>query len=153
MLCGKKMSKKYYKKQANHESHIRKALAEYLHLQYPNTFWLFDLTGEKMPIGQAKKLSKLKCRKGIPDFFMAEKTSKYNGLFIELKRDDRYVEKIIDDENFGSGKLKEHIEEQRKMIEGLNDRGYYATFAVGFEDAKAVIDRYLSCVVVNETSR
>jgi hypothetical protein len=38
----------------------------------------------------------------------------------------------------------EHIAEQEEIIHRLNQRGYLASFVIGFEDAKSLIDYYFS---------
>jgi hypothetical protein len=60
----------------------------------------------------------------------------YHGLFIELK---------IDNICFKNGNFKsEHIGGQYETICELNKLGYHACFAVGFDEAKRIIDGYLT---------
>jgi hypothetical protein len=62
----------------------------------------------------------------------------YPALFIELKRKgERILKKDMTPAN-------EHIAEQAEMIKLLRKRGYLAQFAVGFEQAKELIDWYLT---------
>ena len=63
----------------------------------------------------------------------------YAGCFIELKKDrnELYTKK---NEIKGS----RHIQEQVRMLKSLDESGYYATFACGFDEAKEVVDWYLS---------
>lgn len=112
-------------------------------------------------------------RRGWPDLFIAEpkhiwdtnkslgvrigfaddgETQLYSqivaGLFIELKKDgekllvgprakNRFLS--IDGKEYKT----EHLKEQADVIYKLNQRGYIAVFAVGFEEAKKLIDEYL----------
>lgn len=62
----------------------------------------------------------------------------YNGLYLELKAEGNSPFK-----KDGSLKKDEHLEEQEEMLEALRSRGYKAEFAVGFEEAKELIDDYL----------
>lgn len=63
---------------------------------------------------------------------------KYAGLMIELKREGtRLVKKNGDP-------ASDHIREQGEVIEQLRERGYAAGFAVGFDEAKNIIDEYLA---------
>lgn len=59
------------------------------------------------------------------------------GLFLELKKEGTRLKKK-------NGEwATEHIAEQAKVLEKLRQRGYCAEFAVGFEEAKRIIDGYL----------
>lgn len=59
-----------------------------------------------------------------------------SGLFIELKRDGTRIKKR--DGSYAS----DHIAEQAKLLSLLEDQGYLAVFAVGFDEARQVIDSY-----------
>lgn len=59
------------------------------------------------------------------------------GLFIEFKKDNTRLKK-----QNGEWASK-HIAEQAKTLKDLRDRGYCAEFAVGFDEAKKIIDEYL----------
>ena len=65
---------------------------------------------------------------------------KYAGLMIELKREGVRIYK-----KDGTLVSDEHIREQYDMLEQLRRRGYAANFACGFDEAKALIDRYMRC--------
>lgn len=72
--------------------------------------------------------------------FIAMPNKEYHGLFVELKKVGTRLKK-----KNGQYATK-HIKEQAEMIEKLNTAGYYAAFAVGFDEAKKIIDNYLlSC--------
>lgn len=61
----------------------------------------------------------------------------FYGLFLELKKDGTRLKKK-------NGEwATEHIAEQAAVLEELSERGYCAEFAVGFEEAKKIIDEYL----------
>ena len=59
------------------------------------------------------------------------------GLFIELKKDGTRLKKKNGDW------ANDHIAEQALVLEELQKRGYTAEFAVGFDQAKELIDKYL----------
>lgn len=61
----------------------------------------------------------------------------WSGLYIELKKEGTHLKKKNGDW------ATEHIAEQAKVLEDLRSRGYCAEFAVGFEEAKKIIDEYL----------
>lgn len=63
------------------------------------------------------------------------------GLFLELKKEGTRLKKK-------NGEwATEHINEQAEMLEELRKRGYCAEFAVGFGEAKKIIDDYLMGIV------
>jgi hypothetical protein len=59
------------------------------------------------------------------------------GLFIELKKEGTRLRKKNGDY------ASEHIAEQAEVLAELDKRGYCACFAVGFDEAKRIIDEYL----------
>lgn len=59
------------------------------------------------------------------------------GLFLELKKEDTRLKKKNGDW------ATKHIAEQAEVLGELRQRGYCAEFAVGFEEAKKIIDEYL----------
>ena len=122
------------------EANEQMLVVQYLKLQYPNVIFNADMSGIKLSIGQAMKQIKLGMPRGYPDLFIAEPNEMrygtfYFGLFIELKKSGLKLKK-----KDGSW-INEHIEEQAQMYK-LNLRGYYATFCIGFNEAKQTIDNY-----------
>jgi flagellar biosynthesis/type III secretory pathway protein FliH len=119
-------------------------IARYLQLQYPEVIYRFDLAADlKLTAGQAAKHKRLHPHRGYPDLFIAEPktttyTMEYTGLYLELKAEGNSPFK-----KDGTLKKNEHLEEQNEMLENLRDKGYKAEFAVGFEEAKEIIDDYL----------
>jgi hypothetical protein len=126
------------KKIITKESSLHQQVVDYLKYQYPKVLFRTDFAaGIKMTIGQAVKHKKLqKCDKW-PDMFIAKPMGDYAGLFLELKKD--YLS-IYNKKH----ELKNvHVKDQAKVLEQLNDYGYMALFAVGFDEAKMKIDNYL----------
>ena len=140
------------------EHDIYVQIADYLRYQYPSVIYRFDLAADlKLSIGQARKHKHLQHYRGYPDLFIAEPKTvathrdmcvglrlldrqlQYSGLFLEIKKPGTriYTKKglLVSDE---------HIREQFDMLESLRRRGYMAEFACGFEEAKKIIDEYLS---------
>ena len=129
------------------ELELQAQVADYLRLQYPNVLFHSDYgSGIKLTPGQAVKQKRLQGgRRAWPDMFIASATPKMGykgcfilfGLFIELKRDGTRLKKK-------SGKwANEHIKEQAEILHELREEGYAAEFAVGFDEAKKIIDEYL----------
>ncbi len=113
------------------EKTLHRAVCDYLRLQYPDVLFNSDLSGSmKLTIGQAKALKYLRSNRGWPDIFIAEPRGNFAGFFLELKREGKIVN-------------SQHVKEQKEMIKKLNDRGYFAFIAAGFDEAKKVIDAYM----------
>lgn len=71
----------------------------------------------------------------------------FGGLYLELKKEG---EKIYPGPRAkrhrskdGKDYKNEHIMEQADVLYGLRQRGYCAEFAIGFDEAKKIIDEYL----------
>lgn len=125
------------------ESDLQIMVADYLRLQYPDVLFHSDFgSGIKLTIGQAAKQKRQNGgRRAWPDMFIAEPMEVngriYNGLFVELKKEGTRLTKK------NGEYASQHIAEQSEVLERLNFRGYKATFAIGFEEAKEIIDDYL----------
>lgn len=122
------------------EDNLRSQVAMWLQLQHPEVIYHFDLASDlKLTIGQASKHKRLHPKRGYPDLFIAEPRSCYHGMYIELKADGQSPFK-----RDGELKASVHLKEQAEMLKRLNLRGYYATFATGFDEAKGLIEKYLN---------
>ncbi len=126
------------------ESTLQCHVADYLRLQYPHVLFHSDYgSGIKLTPGQAAKQKRQNGgRRAWPDMFIACVRTigdrYYHGLFLELKREGTRIIKK-------DGKLvaDQHIREQHALLVELERRGYAARFAVGFDQAKQIIDWYL----------
>jgi hypothetical protein len=118
------------------EYDLQKAVCNYLNAQYPDILYISTGTSLKLTMMQAvrnKAIQKndFKC----PDLLILEPKYPWLGLFIELK-----IEPYLKQNgNFKS----EHIKAQNDTLFKLNNKMYYATFSVGFEQTKRIIDEYL----------
>ena len=121
------------------EKHVHQAIVNYLKMQYPNVLFRSDSgAGIKLTIGQAKAQKSIQKCRAWPDLFIAHPVDIWHGMFIELK--DEGVKLTKKDGSYAS----EHIEEQSIVLSDLTAEGYYADFAVGFNEAKKLIDNYLA---------
>lgn len=131
------------------ESTLQCHVADYLRLQYPRVLFHSDFgAGIKLTPGQAAKQKRQNGgRRAWPDLFIAEtiivekKDGTYkglSGLFVELKREGTRIYK-----KDGTLVADQHIREQHALLVELERRGYMARFAVGFDQAKQIIDEYL----------
>lgn len=137
------------------ESELQTQVADYLRLKYPNVLFHSDFgSGIKLTKGQAIRQKRQNGgRRGWPDIFIAEpitwqgiRTAEWYisdgnicdaGLFLELKREGTRLKKK-------NGEwANDHIAEQAELLDKLGSRGYRAEFAVGFDEAKRIIDDYL----------
>lgn len=130
------------------ESTLQCHVADYLRLQYPHVLFHSDFgAGVKLTPGQARiQYRQNGGRRAWPDLLIAEPRTVtigknkycYAGLFIELKREGTRILK-----KDGTLVADAHIREQHELLCELERRGYKAVFAVGFDQAKDIIDRYL----------
>lgn len=119
------------------EENLQIVVCNYIRAQYPKVLFNSDLSGIKLTMGQAVKAKKLRSSKGFPDLVIYEPRGNYHALFLELKREG---EKILNKK----GDLKtDHLKEQDEVISKLCVKGYLACFAIGFDEAKRIIDMYL----------
>ena len=136
---------------ANSEEALAIKISDYLKTQYPDVIFHFDYgSGLKMTKGQAIRQKRLNKYRGYPDLFIAEPRTVvlgeskfdnvivyYSGLYLEIKKAGTRLKKK-------NGEwASEHVAEQAKMLEALEDKDYKTEFAVGFEKAKEIIDKYL----------
>jgi len=128
------------------ESQLHKQICDYLKLQYPKVLFNTDLSGVKLSIGQAKKAKQLRSGRGFPDIVIYDtslvqsKTGDvdvFSALFLEVKKETPFKKD-------GNLKKNAHLEEQSKILERLNNKGYKALFVWTFDYAKSVIDDYLN---------
>lgn len=133
------------------ELDLQAQVADYIRLRYPNVLFHSDFgSGIKLTPGQARKQKRLQGgRRAWPDMFIAEVRAVMHpevkvkwlrfGLFIELKKEGTriFTKK-------GPLVADGHIREQFDMLEELKQRGYEAHFACGFDEAKKIIDDYLT---------
>ena len=127
-------------KQVGSENELRRQLATWLQLQYPNIIYRFDLAADlKLTVGQARKHKALHPHRGYPDLFIAEPRSCFHGMYVELKAEGKSPYK-----RNGELKSSEHLTEQAEFLKKLNCRGYFAGFATGFDEAKDQIEKYLN---------
>lgn len=127
------------------ESELQVLVADYIRVRYPDALFHSDFgSGIKLTPGQAMKQKRQNGgRRAWPDMFIAEPQLNTNilkisgGLFLELKKEGTRLKKK-------NGEwANDHIAEQALVLEELQKRGYAAEFAVGFDQAKELIDKYL----------
>lgn len=127
------------------EIDLYEQLALYMNVQYPGVIYHFDLSGLWTPSHKARNLYGRLNKRAWPDLFIAHMRqgaagpgSWCGGLFLELKKDSTVLFK-----KDGSMRANPHHLEQAKMLESLRMQGFFAEFAVGFDQAKELIDNYI----------
>lgn len=119
------------------EARLHEQVCQYLRVQYPGVLFRTDFAaGIKMTMGQAARHKKLQSGRAWPDLAIYEPRHGFFALFLELKAATIYKR---------NGELlsNPHVEEQQDMLKLLRSKGYQAQFAVGFDQAKELIDGYL----------
>jgi hypothetical protein len=131
------------KRKKQPEFELQKAICQYLSLQYPNILFLSDTIASLRLTPQQQVRNSAIQKKGFhcPDLIILQPNKYFFGLFIELKTETPF--KL-------NGEIKasqnDHLKNQYNTIEKLNLMEYYAGFAWSFEQAKKIIDEYLSYV-------
>jgi hypothetical protein len=120
---------------------LSKAVADYLRLQFPRVEYHFDQSGTMMTKAQSGMQKALQKRRGFADLFIMEPRGQYHGCFIELKAEGVRLRKK------DGSPAGDHIAEQMTFKTLMLQRGYFATFCVGFSEAKTSIDEYLKLCV------
>ena len=129
------------KHRAQPEEALRRAVAQYLALAYPTVMFHFERVQNACSKRQMRQIKVEGGAKGWPDLFIAEPRLQTMegpyGLFLELKAEGT---KLWKQNGFPAS---DHVRGQADALYSLRLRGYKAEFAVGFDEAKAIIDAYL----------
>lgn len=135
------------KRKASEES-LQVAISTYLRLQYPNVLFTAESSGIRLTMGQAVKAKKQRSDRALPDLWIMEPKGRYHGLIIELKKNgespwkkDGHLKKKTMKNSDGT--KYDHIQEQSDILRRFLDKGYAATFSVGFDQTKKIIDDYM----------
>lgn len=138
------------KKPQKKETRIQLKVAEFIKLKYPHTFFTSESSGIRVPMGLAVQMKKQRSKHKLPDMIILKPTTRYHGLMLELKTEDNTPFK-----KDGSLKSKvdkstgiDEIFEQASSLDSLTALGYYATYAVGMDEALKIIEDYMSGYIV-----
>lgn len=124
---------------ARNEEAEQIALCNYIRETYPEVVFNTDHSGLRVSIGVANKIKAMHSENGIPDLSIDEPRGGWFGLKIEMKATGNSPFRV-------SGRLKddEHLRKQWKMLMRLENKGYCTGFCVGYDQAKEVVDWYMS---------
>lgn len=122
---------------------MQRRVATYLRREYPGVEFHSDYAaGLKLTENQARIRKSLNSGRGWSDMFIAEMSRGYGGLFIELKKDGVSIYCKTGPRK-GQLVASEQIEIEAAFIQRMLKKGYCARFAVGYDNAVALIDWYL----------
>lgn len=124
------------------EESLQIQICHYLRSQYPGTLWTCDLSsGMKLTIGQAIKAQKMREVRGYPDIMIHHPNGPYHGLVLELKKAGIKLTK-----KDGVTLKDDHIKEQHAVLKRFANKGYKASFGIGFDNTRAIIDQYMQFI-------
>lgn len=126
------------KAKAQSEKVIQIQICKYLQIQYPNVEYRTDKNGVRVGWKQIRTQSQEGGKSGFPDIIIPVPCKGFSGLVIELKKDGENPYK-----KDGTLKKDAHLEDQLWWLDWFKKIGCHATFSVGFEDTKKLIDWYL----------
>ena len=121
------------------EEQLHIAICNYIKLQYPNVIFTSESSGIRVFRQQAKKLKSMRSCSGLPDIMIFEPRKQKAGMFLEVKKDGTKIYK-----KDGELTKDKHLNQQEEILHRLKEKGYFAEFVVGFDEAKVIIDWYMS---------
>ena len=126
------------KKRARDEEILQEQVATYVKFKYPDIIFTSESSGIRVPMSIAKQMKKCRSGKDLPDLIILEPRKGYHGCCIELKKENAEIYK-----KDGSLRKNEHVEGQEQILLNLKEKGYFTSFAIGFDHAISLIDCYL----------
>lgn len=141
MMIFKQTKAKASKLPPASEKVIHSMIADYINLQYPNVMFLSDASGMRLSIGLRNEVKRKRCEKyKILDLIILYPSlDGLHGLILEVKKVGAKLYK-----KDGITWFNEHVEAQAKSLAHLNEIGYLARFAIGFDEAINIINQYLN---------
>lgn len=124
------------KKYSKSEESLQMMVSTFLKLKYPHVVFTSESSGLRLTIGQSVKAKKMRFDRGLPDMIILHPSKGYHGMCLELKNKSPFKKD-------GTLLSDSHLQEQDDLLKELRHLGYYAEFAVGFDDAKKKIDSYM----------
>lgn len=118
------------------EDSIHISICDFIKTQYPDVIFSSEPSGLRLPIGQAKKLARMRSGSKLLDIWIPEPRGPYHGLFFEVKAESPFQKN-------GSLYSDKHLAEQAKMIERLKKKGYQAMFVWSVEQGVIEMNKYM----------
>lgn len=134
---------RYIPKNKKPEETLQIRVASYLKRHYPSTIFLSDAAGLFMTIPMAVKWKRMNSDHARPDLLILAPSAdgEYAAMALELKPEGTTIIVTRGPEK-GNMTVNAHIREQAYCHTLLRGLGYYADFAVGYDDAITQIDKY-----------
>lgn len=154
------IKQRYVPKTIKHEESLQRQVCQYLRLQYPHVIFRSDYSaGLHLTENQARINRSMQSGRGFPDLFIYHPVThikdgvgrQYHGMALELKKDGTSVILKIGPRK-GMLSTDPHIQEQALVLKTLSGLGYYANFAVGFDEATQLIDWYFGRTKTEQAS-
>jgi hypothetical protein len=123
----------------NYETKVQIDLSEYIKDTYPDVIFTSESSGIKLTMGQSIVAKRCRSSRALPDMWVLEPKKGYNGLLLEIKKEDVKIFK-----QDGSIRSEKHLQEQEEMQQRLRLKGYFCEFGIGIEESKKIVDWYLS---------
>lgn len=130
------IKKKYRQRK---EESLQIQVSSYLRAKYPDVIFTSESSGVRVSMGQAVKMKKQRSTHKLPDMIILKPMKQYHGLCLELKKEGETVWL-----KNGSLSTNKHIQEQAETLRELVRLGFIAEFAVGYNEAIKIIDKYFS---------
>lgn len=127
------------KKTQRKEESLQIQVSAYIRAKYPDVIFTSESSGVRVSMGTAIKMKKQRSNHKLPDMIILHPMNGYCGLCIELKKEGE----IVWLKN-GSLSTNKHIQEQAQTLSRLGKLKYCADFAIGYNQAILLIDRYFS---------
>lgn len=127
------------RKRKSQEESIHIAIANYIKLKYPDVVFTSESSGIRVPMHLAVMMKRQRSKHKQPDMIILEPNKEYKGLVMEIKKDAGEV--YLKNGQYSNAK---HIQEQLETLTLLNEKGYFATFACGIDEAIRIIDNYMN---------
>ena len=133
---------RFIPKKTFHEDSIQRQVCSYLRLQYPQVIYRSDYAGTYIEGRYQRTKHLMQSSRGFPDLFIYTPKRGFHGLALELKREGTIIY-LTRGPRKGKLTAELHIQEQAAVLQQLNNEGYFARFAVGYDKAQRMIDWYM----------
>jgi len=120
------------------EAELQRDVCDYIRLKWPDAVFNSDGAGNYVSSATAAMNTALRSSSGYPDLFVAVPRGGFHGLFMELKREGTKLHKVD-----GSW-VNDHVAQQAEVLQRLDDAGYDAWFAIGWDMAIEIVEEYFA---------
>jgi len=121
------------------EEEIHIEICRYIKSRYPSILFTSENSGLRVFWKQAKMLKEMRSCSGLPDIMIFEPRKQKAGMFLEVKKVGTKIYR-----KDGDLRKDKHLNNQENILHRLKQKGYFAEFVIGFDEAKVMIDWYLS---------